>query len=63
MANTDILFTYDEAIRTMGVTPERMEKLIDEGKIRTIGDRPRVFIPRQSILDYFTEAVAAKKKK
>ena len=63
MANTDILFTYDEAIKTMGVTPEKMEKLIDEGKIRTIGERPRLFVPRQSILDYFTDAVAAKKKK
>jgi hypothetical protein len=63
MANTDVLFTYDEAIRTMGVTPEKMEKLIDEGKIPTIGEHPRLFIARQSILDYFVEAVAAKKKK
>ena len=63
MANTDVLFTYDEAIKTMGVTPEKMEKLIDEGKIHTIGERPRIYIARQSILDYFAEAVAAKKKK
>ena len=63
MANTDILFTYNEAIKTMGVTPEKMEQLIDAGKIRVVGDRPRIFIPRQSILDYFTEAVASKKKK
>ena len=37
----------------MGVTPERLEKLIAEGKVVTIQSAGRTLIPRSSILEYF----------
>jgi excisionase family DNA binding protein len=46
-------FTFDEAVRTMGVTPERLEKLIAEGKVATYRVGGRTLIPRESILEYF----------
>ena len=58
MAGTDVTFTFDEAVRAMGVTPERLEKLIAEGKIAAIQDGPRTRIPRQAILDYLAEVSA-----
>jgi hypothetical protein len=51
-------FTLDEAIKTLGVTPERLEKLIAEGKIRTVEENTRRYIPRQAILDYLAEVSA-----
>ena len=50
---TDVEFTFAEAIRTMGVTPERLEKMIAEGKITTVRSGGRTLIPRSSILEYF----------
>ena len=46
----------------MGVTPVRLEKLIEEGKIKVIHDGIQTWVPRQSILDYFADAVTKKKK-
>ena len=46
----------------MGVTPARLEKLIEEGKVRVIHDGIQTWVPRQSILDYFVEAASKKKK-
>ena len=51
-------FTFDEAVRTMGVTPERLAKLIDEGKIAVVQDGLRQLIPRQAILQYLSEVSA-----
>jgi excisionase family DNA binding protein len=51
-------FTFDETVRTMGVTPERLEKLIAEGKIEAVTDGQRYFIPRQAILEYLSEVSA-----
>jgi excisionase family DNA binding protein len=50
---TDVLFTFNEAVRTMGVTPERLEKLIAEGKVQTLRQGGRTLIPRSQILEYF----------
>ena len=52
MANTDVGFSFSEAAHTMGVTPERLERLIDEGKITAERDGPDWRISRKSILDY-----------
>jgi len=49
----DVGFSFDEAVRTMGVTPERLEKLIAEGKVVTVRAGGRTIIPRSSILEYF----------
>jgi excisionase family DNA binding protein len=50
---TDVEFTFDEAVRTMGVTPERLEKMIAEGKVATVRVSGRTLIPRSAILEYF----------
>ena len=55
-------FTLLEAQHAMGVTPMRLEKLIEEGKIKVIHDGILTWVPRQSILDYFADAVTKKKK-
>ena len=46
----------------MGLTPSQLEKLIDQGKVRVIRDGIQTWVPRQSILDYFADAVTKKKK-
>lgn len=63
MANTDVLFSFNEAVKAMGVTPERLEKLIDEGKIEAMSRGAGYQIPREAILKYFVDAAAAKNKK
>jgi hypothetical protein len=50
---TDVEFTFEEAVRTMGVTPERLEKMIADGKVATVRVAGRTLIPRSSILEYF----------
>jgi hypothetical protein len=55
MQRTDIEFTFDETVRTMGVTPERLQKLIDEGQIEVVREGIRTMIPRRSILEYLAE--------
>ena len=60
MAKADVQFTFDQAIRTMGVTPERLEKLIDEGKIAAVRQGAGVLISREAILEYMAEVSAVK---
>jgi excisionase family DNA binding protein len=55
---TDVMFRFDEAVRTLGVTPERLDKLIAEGKIRAEYQGPMVLIPRKAILDYLASVTA-----
>lgn len=59
------LFTLEEARKAMGLTPARMERLIEEGKIPVVHDRWQTLVPRQSILDYLAEvsAVPLKQRK
>jgi excisionase family DNA binding protein len=52
---TEIAFTFEEAVRTLGVTPERLSKLIEEGKIPAIHEAGRTRIGRHAILDYLAE--------
>jgi excisionase family DNA binding protein len=58
MTNADVGFSFAEAVRTMGVTPERLEKLIAEGKIPATRAGIRTVIPRQAILDYLAQVSA-----
>ncbi len=51
-------FTFDEALKTMGVTPARLERLIKDGKVEVVHDGPRFFITRRSILAYLAEVSA-----
>jgi excisionase family DNA binding protein len=53
MTKADVEFTFDQAVRTMGITPERLERMIAEGKIETVQVAGRTRIPRESILEYF----------
>ena len=55
MQRTDIDFTFDEAVRTMGVTPERLEKLIAEGRLEAVQSGIHTLIPRRAILEYLAE--------
>jgi excisionase family DNA binding protein len=54
----DVEFSFDEAVRTLGVTPERLNQLIDEGKITAAREGIFTRIPRRSILAYLTEVSA-----
>ena len=52
MAHTEVDFTYDEAVRTLGVTPEKLDRLIDEGALPVNSTGAQTLIPRESILRY-----------
>ena len=58
VSKNDANFTVEEAQKAMGLTPARMEKLIEEGKIRVIREGWKVLVPRQAILDYLAEVSA-----
>jgi excisionase family DNA binding protein len=55
---TDVEFTFEEAVRTLGVTPEKLTRLIEDGKIKASNDGIRTHISRRAILDYLTEVSA-----
>lgn len=61
----EVDFTFDEALRTLGVTPARLERLIEEGKLPAVREGIRVLIPRHAILDYLSQvsAVPIKERK
>lgn len=54
----EVTFTFEEAVRTLGVTPERLERLIQEGKVPAHRRGARLVIPRQAILDYLAQVSA-----
>ena len=58
MARADVEFTFDQAVRTMGITPERLERLIADGKVEAVQVAGRTLVPRQSILEYLAEVSA-----
>ncbi len=58
MTNAQIEFSFEEAVRTLGVTPNKLRQLIDEGKIVAEHAGIRTRITRQAILDYLTEVSA-----
>jgi excisionase family DNA binding protein len=55
---TDVEFSFQDAVRTLGVTPEKLQQLIDEGKVRAVREGIRTVIPRRAILDYLAEVSA-----
>jgi excisionase family DNA binding protein len=54
VTNAEVEFSFEDAVRTLGVTPERLERLIDEGKIQAKRQGIEVRIPRRSILEYMS---------
>jgi excisionase family DNA binding protein len=64
MAHIEVDFTFEEALRTLGVTPEKLDKLIEEGKLEAVGTGYRTLIPRESILRYMaTVTMVGKERK
>ena len=63
MAHTEVDFTYDQAIRTLGVTPEKLDRLIDEGALPVINTGAQTLIPRESILGYLATVTSVGKEK
>jgi excisionase family DNA binding protein len=55
---TEVEFSFEEAVRTLGVTPEKLTRLIEDGKIAAINDGVRTRLTRRAILDYMA-AVSA----
>jgi hypothetical protein len=58
MPTTDVEFSFQDAVRTLGVTPEKLQQLIDEGKVHAVREGIRTYIPRRAILDYLAEVSA-----
>lgn len=55
---TEVEFSFEEAVRTLGVTPEKLTRLVEEGKIAAMNDGVRTRFTRRAILDYMA-AVSA----
>lgn len=49
-----VQFTFDQAVKTMGLTPQRLEKLIDEGKIRA-NRGVTTTLDREAVLEYMNK--------
>ena len=49
-----VQFTFDQAVKTMGLTPQRLEKLIDEGKIRAHRGVTTT-LDREAVLEYMNK--------
>jgi excisionase family DNA binding protein len=58
MVNAQVEFSFDDAVRTLGVTPEKLRQLIEEGKIASVHEGIYTRIPRRAILDYLAEVSA-----
>lgn len=55
---TDVEFSFEETIRTLGVTPGKLTRLVEEGKIKSTNDGVRTSFSRRAILDYLKEVSA-----
>jgi excisionase family DNA binding protein len=58
MVNAQYQFSFEDAVRTLGVTPDKLRQLIDEGKIAAVRDGIHTRISRQAILGYLAEVSA-----
>jgi excisionase family DNA binding protein len=58
MVNAQVEFSFEDAVRTMGVTPDKLRQLIEEGKISAVREGIHTRIPRRAILDYLAEVSA-----
>ncbi len=63
MTQAESVFSFEEAMRTMGVTPEKLNRLIDEGVIRASREGPGTTITRRAILDYMATVTAVGKER
>jgi excisionase family DNA binding protein len=48
----EVRFTLEQASHTMGVTPAKLERLIEEGKLPVVSDGIRRYVTREALLDY-----------
>jgi hypothetical protein len=53
MVRASVEFTFDQAVKTLGVTPERLELLIAKGEVKAYSVAGQTVIPREAILEYF----------
>ncbi len=58
MVNAQIDFSFEDAVRTLGVTPDKLRQLINDGTIPAERDGIRTRISRRAILDYLSEVSA-----
>jgi excisionase family DNA binding protein len=58
MVNAEIEFSFEDAVRTLGVTPDKLRQLIEEGKIPAVRDGIHTRISRKAILNYLAEVSA-----
>jgi excisionase family DNA binding protein len=58
MPSTDVEFSFQDAVRTLGVTPEKLQQLINDGKIPAAREGIHTTISRRAILDYLAEVSA-----
>ena len=58
MAAREVLFNKMQASRMMGLTPTKLDALIEEGKVEAVRDGIDTLIPRHAILDYLAEVSA-----
>jgi excisionase family DNA binding protein len=56
----EILFTFDEACHSMGVTPAKLERLIEEGTITVVDDGIRRHVTRETVLAYMARVSAGR---
>lgn len=58
MVNAQHEFSFEDAVRTLGVTPDKLRQLIEEGKIAAVRDGIHTRISRRAILAYLAEVSA-----
>lgn len=58
MVNTDVEFNFEDAVRTLGITPEKLQGLIADGKIAATREGIHTRISRRAILGYLAEVSA-----
>ena len=63
MTQAESIFTFEEAMRTLGVTPDKLDRLIDEGVVRASRDGVGTRIERRAILDYLATVTSVGKER
>jgi len=56
--NSEVEFSFEDAVRTLGITPDKLRQLIEEGKIAAVREGIHTRIPRRAILNYLAEVSA-----
>jgi hypothetical protein len=55
---SDVEFSFQEAVRTLGVTPEKLQQLIDDGTVHASREGIKTMISRRAILAYLAQVSA-----